>query len=294
LAGNRFAGKTIVITGAGSGLGRECALQWSAEGGHVVVTDVSEPRARAVVQTIQEGGGDALAMKVDVSVESEVEAAVDAAIQRYGAVDIMFANAGRTITGRRRLEEVTEEEWDYVNDVVFKGVFFSAKHACIAMKERGGGNIIVTISAAAITAYPIGFSPYSAGKAGALGLVKALAVEWGKYGIRVNGLAPTHGMSVNFGLPLDAPVLNLSYEEFALKKSGASWEPQMFVGPLKIDRPPMIRDNAAVATFLASDDSAYMSGVVIPSCDGGSFAVTSIPFPDDWTLEGLISGTDDS
>jgi hypothetical protein len=96
---------------------------------------------------------------------------------------------------------------------------------------------------------------------------------------------PTHEMSANFALPPDADVLGLSYEEAALAESGGTWDPKAFPGPLKIGRAPSLRDNAAVATFLASDDSAYMSGVVIPSCDGGNFARSSIVFPDQWSLD---------
>jgi NAD(P)-dependent dehydrogenase (short-subunit alcohol dehydrogenase family) len=199
----------------------------------------------------------------------------------------MFANAGKPVAGNGAipLEDFTEAQWNDVNDVVFKGVFLSAKHACRVMKEQGGGNIVVTASAAALNAYP-GFGAYAAGKAGAAGLIRAMAYDWGRYGIRVNGLAPVHGMSANFVLPPDAEMTGLSYEESALAQSGAEWDAQtMFPGPLKVDRPPSLLDNAAVATFLASDDSAYMSGVLIPSCDGGSFARTSIPFPDNWSLE---------
>ena len=78
--------------------------------------------------------------------------------------------------------------------------------ACHQMKKQHGGNIVVTTSAAGINAYPVGFGAYAAGKAGAIGLVRSMATEWGRYGIRVNGLAPTHGMSINFALPLDAPL----------------------------------------------------------------------------------------
>ena len=103
-----------------------------------------------------------------------------------------------------------------MTNVNFRGVFFSGKYACRAMKKQGFGNIVVTVSAAATNSYP-GIAVYGAGKAGLLGLIRGMATDWGKYGIRVNGLAPTHGMSVNFGLPLSAPVEGLSYEEFGIR-----------------------------------------------------------------------------
>jgi len=169
-------------------------------------------------------------------------------------------------------------------------VYFAGKYACRQMKSAGGGNIVVTVSAGAHNAYP-GFGPYCAGKAGVLGLIRSMAFDWGRYGIRVNGLSPTHGMSVNFAMPADAAVLGLSYEQASLAGAEVDgvpsvWDPQtMFPGPLKVNRPPALSDNAAVATFLASDDSTYMSGIVIPSCDGGSSARSSIPFPDRWSLD---------
>ena len=283
----RFDGKVIVITGAGSGLGRECALWWAEEGGSIVVTDVVERRAVGVTRQIVDKGGRAISRKADVAVEADVEAAVGAAVDEWGRLDIMFANAGKPPAGfgATPLEDVTEAEWDAVNDVVYKGVFFSGKHACRQMKRQGGGNIVVTTSAGGLNAYP-GFGPYNAGKSGAVGLVRSMAYDWGRYGIRVNALAPTHGMSVNFAMPPDADVLGLSYEEAQLAQSGTAWDAAtLFPGPLKLGRPPSLRDNAAVATFLASDDSEYMSGVTLPSCDGGSFARTSIPIPEAWSLE---------
>jgi hypothetical protein len=289
---NRFANKVVVITGGGAGLGRECALQWAAEGGSIVVTDVVASRADDVAKQITADGGHAVSRRADVAVEADLEAAVAAAVAEFGRLDIMFANAGRGPAGfgATPLEDVTEAEWDEVNDVVYKGAFFSGKHACRQMKKQGdGGNIVVTTSAGGLNAYP-GFGPYNAGKAGAIGLVKSMAYDWGRYGIRVNGLAPTHGMSVNFALPPEAEVLGISYEEAALGGSGGTWDPvTMFPGPLKVGRPPGLRDNAAVATFLASDESQYLSGVTLPSCDGGSFARTSIPIPESWSLEQQVS-----
>jgi len=290
---NRFENKVIVITGAGSGLGRACALKWAGEGGAIVVTDVVEARAKSVADEIAGAGGRAIARRADVAVESDVEAAVAAAVAEWGRLDIMFANAGKGPAGfgGTPLEDVTEAEWDDVNAVVYKGVFFSGKHACRQMKKQGRGNIVVTTSAGGLNAYP-GFGPYNAGKAGAIGLIKSMAYDWGRYGIRVNGLAPTHGMSLNFALPPEAEVLGISYEEAAVAEAGGAWDAAtMFPGPLKVGRPPGLQDNAAVATFLASDDSQYISGVTIPSCDGGSFARTSIPIPESWTLADQVGGT---
>jgi len=283
----RFSGKVVAITGGGSGLGRECALQWSEEGGKIVVTDIVEERALKVAAEITDKGGAALGVVADVSVEGDMENAVNTATKHFGQLDIMFANAGITQAGwgRISLEDLTESQWDEVVNVVYKGVWLAAKHACRQMKRQGrGGNIVVTTSAGGLNSYP-GYGAYCSGKAGAIGLIKSMAHEWGRYGIRVNGLAPTHGMSVNFALPPDAPVIGLSYEDYAVQESGKEWDAKvMFPGPLKVSRPPSLRDNAAVATFLASDDSMYISGLTIPSCDGGNFAITSIPIPDDFDL----------
>ena len=282
-----FQGKVAVITGGGSGLGRACALRWSSEGASVVVTDINGQRATDVVAQITAAGGKATAMKADVTKEAEMEAAVATAVTTYGKLDIMFANAGIGVPGfgTIALEDITLEQWDQVNDVVYKGAFLAGKHAARQMKKQGGGCIVITTSAGGLNAYP-GFGPYCAGKAGAIALVRSMAFDWGAYGIRVNGLAPTHGMAVNFALGTDSPVNGLSYEEAALAENGGAWDAKtMFPGPLKVNRPPSLIDNAGVATFLASDESAYMSGVVIPSCDGGSFSRTSIPFPEDWSLE---------
>ena len=289
----RFDEKVILITGGGSGLGRECALWWAEAGGTIAVTDLVEQRAVDVAAEINGKGGTAVAHRVDVASEADVAAAVDRTVERFGRLDVMFANAGKVQAGAGALtlDELTAEQFDDVVDVVFKGVFHCGKHAARVMKPAGRGNIVVTISASGLNAYP-GFGAYGAGKTGAMGLVRSMAYEFGRFGIRCNALAPTHGMSANFMMPPDAPVLGLSYEEAAVADSGAAWDPTaMFPGPLKVSRPPSLKDNAAVATFLASDHSEYMSGIVIPSCDGGSFARTSIPIPEAWTLADQVSHT---
>ncbi len=289
----RFENKVVVITGGGSGLGRLCAKNWAAEGGKIVVTDWVEARAKKVAAEIVADGGTAVGVRADVRSDDDMAAAVQAAVDNYGRIDIMFANAGRAPQGFGAVpfEDTTVEEFRDLNAVVFDGVFYAGRNAARQMKKQGGGgNIVVTISAGAHFAYPK-FGAYGAGKAGATGLVRHMAMDWGRYGIRVNALSPTHGMSVNFALPFEADALGMSYEEAALAEQQATdpnvkWNPYtMFPGPLKLNRPPSLQDNANVASFLASDDSSYMSGIIIISCDGGSSARTSIPFPDDWSLE---------
>ena len=197
----RFDDKVIFITGGGSGLGRECALWWAEAGGTIVVTDIVEKRATDVAAEISGKGGTAIGLRVDVSRESEVAAAVDQTVERFGRLDIMFANAGKVQAGAGALtlDELTDEQFDDVVDVVFKGVFYCGKHAARVMKPAGGGNIVVTISASGLNAYP-GFGAYGAGKTGAMGLVRSMAYEFGRFGVRCNALAPTHGMSINFML----------------------------------------------------------------------------------------------
>jgi NAD(P)-dependent dehydrogenase (short-subunit alcohol dehydrogenase family) len=233
------------------------------------------------VTAITAKGGYAVGIRADVTVESDVEAAVAFACDTFGALHVAHANAGVTVPGMGcvPLEETTLESWHAVNDVNLTGVFLTIKHAARAMKQAGGGCIVVTSSAASLAAYP-GFGSYAAGKAGVNGLVRAAAYELGKYGIRTNAVCPTHGMSVNFGLPPDAPVVGKSYEEAA-----GDWDPSVAVMPLRLDRPPALRDNAWPVIFLASDESAYMSGVCFPTADGGQHARTSIPFPDNWGLD---------
>lgn len=279
----RLADKVVVITGAGSGLGRVSSQLFAQEGAKVVVTDVSEARAKETLDLVHANGGEAIALTVDVTDETQVEGAVQAAVDTYGRLDVMFANAGIPAKdfGLTPFEDVTESEWDETHDVVLKGVFFSIKHAVRAMKNNpggpAGGSIICTSSAAALVGYP-GFPQYGAAKGGINALVRVCAAwEIGKYGIRINAICPTHGMSANFILPPDAPVLGKSHEEM-----GGEWIPEHSPIPLKLPRPPRILDSAYLALYLASDESMYMSGVSIPVTDGGTLAQVAIPFGDNW------------
>lgn len=272
-----MADKVVVITGSGSGLGRESALLFSAEGATICTSDKVPGRAQTVAKEVEAAGGNATGIDADVRNEADMKALVDVAVDTYGRIDVMWANAGvpEPGFGMKSFADSELDDWHDIIAVNLTGIYLAWKHAAKWMIGNGnGGTLLATTSASAFNAYP-GFPMYTASKAGANGLVRAAALELGKYGIRANGLAPTHGMSVNFAMPPEAEVLGKSYEEMT------PWNPDQRAMPLRLNRPPVIRDNANLALFLASDESAYMSGQVIQSADGGNFARTSIIFPTD-------------
>jgi len=274
----RLKDKVIAITGSGSGLGREAALLFAAEGATIVVSDVVPGRAKAVAEQIEAEGGTASATDADVRVESDMERLVSETVDAYGRIDVMWANAGipEPGFGMKSFADSELEDWNNIFAVNVTGIYSAWKFAARWMiaNNHVGAALLATTSASAFNAYP-GFPMYTASKAAANGLVRAASLELGKFGIRVNALAPTHGMSVNFAMPPEFEVLGKSYEEMS------PWDPDNRAMPLRLNRPPTIRDNANLALFLASDEAAYMSGQTIQSVDGGQFARTSIIFPTD-------------
>lgn len=273
----RLADKVVVITGSGSGLGRDAALLFAAEGASVFTSDLVPGRAQTVAKEVEAAGGTAVGTDADVRAEADIERLVSEALDAYGRIDVMWGNAGipEPGFGMQQFIDSQLEDWNNIFSVNATGIYLAWKHAAKWMVTNGRpGTLLATTSASAFVAYP-GFPMYTASKAAANGLVRAAAMELGKYGIRANALCPTHGMSVNFALPPEAEVLGKSYEEMS------PWNPDNRAMPLRLDRPPTIRDNANLALFLASDESAYMSGQTIQSADGGTFARTSIAFPTD-------------
>ncbi len=260
----RLQGKSVVITGAGSGLGRASARLFAAEGARLVCVDLSAERVDAIVGEISESGHTAIGVTADVRDEDQVAGAVGKAVDVYGRLDVMYANAGIMVPGLGRvpLEDLTIEAWDTTLGVNLTGVFLCAKHATRAMKQTGGGAILVTSSMAALRAYP-GSHAYAASKGGVNSLVMNLSVELGKYGIRVNALCPSGGMSPNFLKPFDAPVDGKAYDELR------AWDPDRSPYPLKLKTPPTLADNAGAALFLVSDDAQWITGICLPTSDGG-------------------------
>lgn len=273
----RLKDKVIAITGSGSGLGRESAHLFAAEGALVVVSDVVPGRARAVAEEVIAAGGVATHVDADVRIEADMADLVAKTVETFGHIDVMWGNAGipEPGFGMQQFIESSLDDWNDIFAVNVTGIYLAWREAAKWMVANNRiGTLLATTSAASIAAYP-GFPMYAASKAAANGLVRAAAVELGKHGIRANALCPTHGMSVNFALPPDAEVLGKSYEEMS------PWDPDKRAMPLRLDRPPTIRDNANLALFLTSDEAAYMSGQTILATDGGQFARPSIIFPTD-------------
>ena len=273
----RLQDKVVAITGSGSGLGRECALLFASEGALIITSDYVDGRAEKVAAEVVAAGGEAFSVHADVRVEADMERLTQTAVDHFGRLDVMHANAGipEPGFGANVFEELSLDDWNNIIATNLTGIFLAWKYAARQMiAQGGGGTLLATTSASSFNAYP-GFPAYTASKAGGNGLVRAAAIEWGKHGIRANALAPTHGMSVNFAMPSEADVLGLSYEQME------PWDPDKRAMPLRLDTPPALRDNAYVALFLASDESRYMSGQTLASVDGGNFARTSIVMPSD-------------
>jgi NAD(P)-dependent dehydrogenase (short-subunit alcohol dehydrogenase family) len=269
----RLLDKVVLITGAGHGLGRDASRLFASEGAKVVATDIVDTHVKSVAEEIHAAGGQAAYARADVTDADDMAAAVATAVDAFGRLDVMYCNAGIPEVGFGAIPfvDTTLENFSKVVAVNLTGVFLGAQAAARQFLRQGdGGTIVVTTSAAGLVAYP-GFRSYVAAKSGANGLVKALAVELGAHGIRVNALCPFHGMSANFAGDVDDAPLERSYEELA-----GEWDKDAAPMPLKLDRAPTMRDSAYVALFLASDESAYMSGVCIPTTDGATYAKVAL------------------
>jgi len=274
----RLAGKKIIITGAGSGIGAVAAQLFAQEGAAILVSDVVPSRATTVAEAILAGGGNAIAVAADVTKESDIDLLIDAAVGELGGLDVMWANAGipEPNFGATSFEDSETSVWGRVLDVNLNGVYYCFRAATRQFLRQGStGNLLATSSAAAFVAYP-GFPIYTVSKAAVNGLVRAAAVELGKYGIRANALCPVHGGSANFALPSNAPVVQQTWAEV-----GGAWDKALAPMPLRLERPPSLSDHANLALYLASDESAYVSGQCIESASGGTFARPAIMMPSD-------------
>ena len=252
--GSRLRGKVALITGAGMGMGREASILFAEEGARVVVGDIDKTAAEETVALVAKAGGEALAVVGDVALEADVTRMVDEGARRFGALHVLYNNAGVLWKDRdRSVLETDGAQWDRVMAINLKSVFWVTKHGIPHLRASGGGSIILVGSVSALAGFTRAQDAYTAAKGGLISLNKSLAIQFARDGIRSNVIHP--GIVET---PLQAPYL--TDELRAEFKTGI---------PLgRIGRP---RDIAYAALFLASDESSFMTGAEM-IIDGGFMA----------------------
>jgi 3-oxoacyl-[acyl-carrier protein] reductase len=240
----QLTGKVAIITGAANGIGKAIAERFGGDGAHVVVTDIDAAATEAVVQAIQAAGGSALAVVADVSDEAQVDALFDAALERFGTLDVLVNNASLTNTERHFLE-ADADWWNRIIAVNLNSAFLCGRRAAQIMARKRSGTIINMSSGGASRAHR-GNAAYDAAKGGIEALTRAMALDLGPYGVRVNALVPgsidSKGMSPE------------------LKRERGENIPLGRVGE--------VDELAGPAVFLASDDARYITGHLLV-VDGG-------------------------
>lgn len=245
----KLAGKTAIITGGGGGIGRSTAIRFAKEGARVTVADIDAAIGEETVSLIKRDGGEAIFIKTDVTDSDEIKALIDTTTSSYGALHILFNNAG-VGNSEVRSVDLAEEEWDRVIDINLKGVFLGIKYAIPELIKAGGGAIINTSSLLGLKGQKY-VSAYNASKAGVVMLTQNAALEYGKYNIRVNAIAP--------GV-IDTPII----EQW--KQNERKWPIISRANALgRIGTPDEVA-NAVV--FLASDEASFITGTTL-SVDGG-------------------------
>jgi NAD(P)-dependent dehydrogenase (short-subunit alcohol dehydrogenase family) len=247
----RFQGRTVLITGAGSGIGRATAERFGREGAAVVCVDLSEKGAEETAASIKSAGGEALALTCDVSKPAAVNETFDRALDRYKKLDVLANVAG--VGGFRRLTETSIEDWNRVIGVNLTGTFLTCQRAISHILETKGA-IINTASVAGLKSHPFS-AAYCASKGGVVTMTKALAVEYGRKGVRINCLCPGG---------VETPMIG----QFQLPE-GAN--PAVLQRIMPLGRMGQPQEIAGAIAFLASDDASYLNGSVVV-VDGGMIA----------------------
>jgi len=242
--GPRLTGKTTIITGAGSGMGLAAAERFLAEEGNVVAIDLKADGLDRLAET--HGDERLLTFTCDVTDQQAVSEVVRATVDRFGAVDVYFNNAGIPFVAKP-IEEVTDEDWERNINVNLKAILIAARAVIPVMKSQGGGSFIITASMAGLRPRP-NLCPYTVAKGGAVHFAKAMAIELAPHQIRVNAVCP---------VAADTPML---------AQFGAGDHVTANATPM--GRLVAAEEIGAVALFLASDDAGFVTGLAIP-VDGG-------------------------
>ncbi|WGR74396.1 MULTISPECIES: SDR family oxidoreductase [unclassified Bradyrhizobium] len=254
----RLQGKSVIITGAGSGIGRAAALLFTKEGAKLIAVDRTEA-VKDTVEEIRKAGGTAEAMLADAGSEKDVVAVIDKAVLTHGRLDVIWANAGVS-GGLVPIPEQTVEHWQEILRVNLIGPFLAVKYAMPHMVKQQSGAIVLTASVAGLKAGASGH-PYAASKAGVISLVQTTAYSLSGTGVRINAVCP--GL-IETGMT--KPIFDRARERGTSDKIGQ-------LNPLK--RPGQPHELAAMGLFLASDEASYVNGQAFP-VDGGLTA--SMPY----------------
>ncbi len=256
MSSGRIAGKRAIITGAGNGIGRAAAIRFASEGAKVGLIDIDQSAIDEVLSLITASGGEALSLPADVSNEEQVSAAVKQAVERWGGLDVVVANAGIELVGQdARAHELAKEVWDRTVSVNFTGIFLTCKHGIRALLASGGGSVICTASPTGLFGCAPGLDAYSASKAGVYGLTRVMASDYATDGIRVNAVIP--GFT---DTPMNKWIMPNDVERNALLRT------------IPLARPGKAEEVASVMLFLASDEASYVTGAAW-AVDGGMTAI---------------------
>jgi NAD(P)-dependent dehydrogenase (short-subunit alcohol dehydrogenase family) len=257
----KLAGRSVVITGGGSGVGRASAVLFASEGAQVLVADVRDDWAAETVRLVTDKGGTAAARHCDVTEQADVDAAIRAAVEAFGRLDVMFNNAG--VTGMKlgqTFEDHTVDDFERLVAINLRGVFLGCKLAVKQFKAQGGGGVIVNTGS---IAGMVGFGSvvYGATKGAVNQITKGVAIECAPFDIRCNAICPGTMPLTNFTMvSRDEPFTTPPDDYLAM---AASLQPN--------GRFVTAEDCAAAALFLASDDARNVTGVLLP-VDGGYVA----------------------
>lgn len=259
MSSDRLEGRVAVVTGAASGFGREIAVAFADAGAQVVVSDIRETPNEGgfedtpgltTVDVIRERGGTAEFVECDVTDAAQVKNLIDETVRRFGRLDVMMNNAG-IYRGGKLTHEFTEDDLMACFDVNVKGTFFGAQEAVKQFLAQGDGGVIINlVSTAGLQGHP-NQSVYNVSKGAQANLTRCLAIEYGRDGIRVNGICPTYAKT---------SLTRAFYDDKDFDT--------MFVDSIPLKRWGESKDVADLAVFLASDESSYIHGALVP-LDGG-------------------------
>lgn len=252
----RLDGKVALITGGGSGMGREACVVFAAEGAAVIALDVDEGGLDTTASLVRGAGGQIHTAVADVAVERQVADAIDAGVERFGALHILYNNAGVLWRGRDvSVLEIEESVWDRVFAINLKGMVWVCKHGVPKLIEAGGGAIVNIGSTSALLGDDVPQDAYTASKGAVVSLTRNLAVQFAPFQIRANCIHP--GFT-------DTPMQTVRTSDPAWMEAAKGWIP--------LGRLGTPRDIVNAALFLASDEAAYITGAELV-VDGGNMIV---------------------